>query len=216
MARSPYRRHRHRAGLWLGLAAIVLIGAGTWTFSLFRFAETIPKAVTDVETRTDVIVVLTGGSKRLATGLQLLDEEKAERLFISGVYEQVDVHRLLALQLRSPEDLECCVELGRSARNTAGNAAETTDWMRRHGFRSMRLVTASYHMPRSLMEFRHAMPEAEVVPHPVFPDQVMSEGWWKWPGTTALIAGEFNKFLFARISYGIGGLFGAGRGGKGS
>jgi len=214
MARSPYRRRRHRGGLWLGLAVVVLIVAGAWTVGLFRFAEMIPDAVADSDTRTDAIVVLTGGSKRLATGLKLLDEDKAGRLFVSGVYRGVDIRQLLALSRRSPEDLECCVETGHGALNTAGNAAETAEWMRRQGFRSMRLVTASYHMPRSLMEFRHATPEAEVVPHPVFPDHVMREGWWKWPGTTALIAGEFNKFLLARVSYGLAGLFGAGHGGS--
>jgi len=211
MTRSPYRRRHHRGGVWIGLALVAVFAAGAWTVGLFRFAETIPDSVADADTHTDAIVVLTGGSKRLATGLKLLDEEKAERLFVSGVYRGVDVRQLLALSRRSPEDLECCVETGHGALNTAGNAAETADWMRRHGFRSMRLVTASYHMPRSLMEFRHAMPDAEVVPHPVFPDQVMREGWWKWPGTTALIAGEFNKFLLARVSYGVGGLFGTGR-----
>ena len=42
--------------------------------------------------------------------------------------------------------------------------------MRQRGYHSLRLVTGGYHMPRSLLEFSEALPEAEVVPHPVFPD----------------------------------------------
>ena len=38
------------------------------------------------------------------------------------------------------------------------------------GFHSLRLVTASYHMPRSMLEFARAMPDIAIVPNPVFPE----------------------------------------------
>jgi len=61
----------------------------------------------------------------------------------------------------------------------------------------MRLVTAAYHMPRSLLEMHDIMPEVKIVPHPVFPDHVKQDEWWAWPGTAALTASEYNKFLIA-------------------
>src|ERR1700736_5683632 len=76
----------------------------------------------------------------------------------------------------------CCVVLGHRAVDTLGNAGETAQWMRQQGFHSLRLVTAWYHMRRSLLEFELAMPEIEIVPHPVFPDQVAHEHWWARPG----------------------------------
>ena len=69
--------------------------------------------------------------------------------------------------------------------------------MRDNGFRSLRLVTANYHMPRSLLQFRHALPDATIIAHPVFPDHVKQDSWWQWPGTARLIIGEYNKFLVA-------------------
>jgi uncharacterized SAM-binding protein YcdF (DUF218 family) len=69
--------------------------------------------------------------------------------------------------------------------------------MREQGLGSLRLVTAAYHMPRSLLEFRRAMPEIEIVPHPVFPKHVKQRNWWRWPGSASLIISEYNKYLVA-------------------
>jgi uncharacterized SAM-binding protein YcdF (DUF218 family) len=52
-------------------------------------------------------------------------------------------------------------------------------------------------MARSLLEFRIAMPEVEIVPHPVAPPHVRLVDWWQWRGTTALLVSEYNKYLAA-------------------
>ena len=83
--------------------------------------------------------------------------------------------------------------------NFEGNAVETAAWMKEQGFRSLRLVTASYHMPRSLLEFNHAMPELEIVPHPVFPAPFKGSNWWRRPSNAQLVAIEFTKYLIARL-----------------
>ncbi len=171
--------------------------AGAWTWGLVLFAKGIPSDIADASTPTDAIVVLTGGSQRTITGLELLSQGKARKLFISGVHEGVELPRLLEVAGASETALRERVETGYGALNTAGNAVETEEWMRNNGFRSLRLVTASYHMPRSLLEFRHALPDATIIPHPVFPDHVKQDSWWLWPGTARLIVGEYNKFLVA-------------------
>jgi uncharacterized SAM-binding protein YcdF (DUF218 family) len=146
---------------------------------------------------TDAIVVLTGGSLRLQSGLQLLHEGKGRQLFVSGVSHQVDLEDLLRVSGDAADWVSCCVVLGHEADSTLGNARETARWMRQEGYRSLRLVTAWYHMPRSVLEFDRAMPDIEIVPHPVFPDQVKQEHWWTWRGTAALLIGEYGKFLAA-------------------
>jgi uncharacterized SAM-binding protein YcdF (DUF218 family) len=183
------------------IAGLLAGGGASWGAGLVRFAREIPQAVIDPVSHTDAIVVLTGGSERLATGLQLLDENKAERVFISGVYPTVDVVHLVKLAGRSGGDLQSRIDAGHGAVDTEGNAAETAAWMRGHGYRSLRLVTGSYHMPRSLLEFRTALPEAEIVPHPVFPPRVKQTTWWLQPGTAALIIGEYNKYLLASLGH---------------
>jgi uncharacterized SAM-binding protein YcdF (DUF218 family) len=146
---------------------------------------------------TDAIVVLTGGSLRVQSGIDLLREGKGRKLLVSGVNQQVDLDGLLGVSGHAPDWALCCVVLGHQADNTFGNAQETAQWMRRQGFHSLRLVTAWYHMPRSLLEFDRAMPEIDVVAHPVFPDQVKQEHWWAWRGTAALLVNEYVKYLGA-------------------
>jgi uncharacterized SAM-binding protein YcdF (DUF218 family) len=157
----------------------------------------VPSSGEAPETRTDAIVVLTGGTGRLDMGLRLLEKKFANHLFVSGVARGVDVAALLRVARRAPKELECCISVGYWADDTAGNAAETAGWVNERGFQSIRLVTASYHMPRSLIEFRHAMPAIRIIPHPVYPPRFKRSRWWLWPGTAALLASEFNKYMIA-------------------
>ena len=131
------------------LAATVL-----WAAGLIWFAEDIPREVADTTTRTDAVVVLTGGAGRLSTGIRLLDEQKARKLFVSGVYRGVDVAQILRVVRHRGSNLDCCMVLGHTADDTQGNAEETARWMAEEHYTSLRLVTSSYHMRRSLLEFR--------------------------------------------------------------
>lgn len=191
---------------------LVVLAAAAWIAGLFLFARTIPRDIQRSTDETDAIVVLTGGSMRLEEGLKLLSQKLGKKLFVSGVHRGVEVKQLIDRSLRSPEVINCCIVLGYAADHTAGNAEETANWMREQGYRSLRLVTASYHMPRSLAEFREEMPSIRIVPHPVFPEHVKLDEWWRWPGTAVLIVSEYNKFLIAtlvhRAKHFLKGVFG--------
>ncbi|PWC56809.1 YdcF family protein [Azospirillum sp. TSO22-1] len=204
---SPARRRRDRVARTLGrLAVVALLLAAAWAGGLVWFAGTIPReppgaAALDSLEHTDAIVVLTGGSGRLSTGLDLLKAGLAKKLFVSGVYSSVDVKELLNLSQLSPDKVECCIVLGYAAADTVGNAFETADWMEEQGYASLRLVTANYHMRRSLLEFAMAAPRTAVVPHAVAPANVHLAEWWRWPGTASLLATEYNKYLVALLRY---------------
>ena len=202
MITSPtFHRHK-RSGLRVGIFIIFAV-AVIWLGGLVWYASLIPSPSEPSMAKSKAIVVLTGGSDRMAEGLRLLERGLAQKLFISGVYHRVEVKELLSVAKKNPNELECCIELGYTADNTAGNAYETAVWMEKEGFHSLRLVTASYHMPRSLLEFQRVMPEIEIIVHPVFPEGFKGENWWLWPGSTGLIASEFSKYLMAiiRISF---------------
>ena len=198
MSRPPTSRRRGRTGLRLGLWIIFTV-AVFWLGGLIWYASLIPRPGAPSPVKSEAIVVLTGGSDRMAEGLRLLEGGFARKLFVSGVYHRVEVKELLRVAKKNPGEFECCIELGYSADNTAGNAHETAAWMDKEGFRSLRLVTASYHMPRSLIEFHRAMPEIEIIVHPVFPEGFKRDDWWLWPGSTILIASEFGKYLMALV-----------------
>lgn len=190
----PPRRHPGRAISRFGAGLILL--AGIWGGGLFRYADLIPTGIDDPDSKTDAIVVLTGGSGRLDEGLRLLEQGAAGKLFISGVYKGVDMKNLLEAYRRNPQDLNCCVDIGH-AEDTINNATETRDWVNKNNIQTVRLVTSGYHMPRSVLEFEHALPDVTLIQHPVFPPHVKQDQWWAWPGTTGLIVGEYNKFLMA-------------------
>lgn len=193
----PQPRHSRlrRTLIPVGVAALLAL---LWLGGLVWFASVIPSQVDDPNTATDAIVVLTGGSGRLKAGIDLLNQGKAKKLFVSGVYRGIDVDELLRLARVTPKPLECCISLGHAADSTYGNATETARWMSAEGFKSLRLVTSAYHMPRSLVEFRRAMPGIMIVPNPVFAENV-KQPWWRWPGTGILVTGEYHKYLFARL-----------------
>ncbi len=180
------------------LTIILLIVLMAWFFGLVRFSKGLPQTVEQLNTRTDAIVVLTGGSKRLDAGFDLLTKGVAEKLFISGVYRGVEAKQLLSLFQHNPEQEACCINIGHAADDTVGNAQETAQWVKKHKITSIRLVTASYHMQRSLLEFRYAMPNIKIIAHPVFPEKVIIDRWWMWPGSAKLVIGEYTKLLLAR------------------
>ena len=199
MAR-PQRNNSLRR-FFSGLLGILLIVGFGWGIGLFIFADAIPSHVEKAETSADAIVVLTGGSGRLSAGLKFLAEKRAKKLFVSGVYKGVDVKRLLTLYQNAPAELACCVEIGEDAANTEGNAIETAAWIKKQNYKSLIIVTSNYHMPRSLLEFRSAMPTAEFSPHSVLPVTFKRDRWWAWPGTAGLLMREYNKYLLVWIRH---------------
>lgn len=128
------------------LALVVL----AWIFGLAIFVLTLPGPAGAI--RTDAIVVLTGGPGRVARGVALLRAGRAKRLLISGVDRTVRPHEL-AVATGTPMRLfDCCIDLGFGAVDTRSNADETAAWMQQHGYRSLRIVTSAWHMPRARME----------------------------------------------------------------
>lgn len=183
-----------------GVGSLLLL-ALAWAAGFLWFVTWVPDQVVDTTTAADAIVVLTGGRDRLETGVQLLEDGKGRKLFVSGVHKDVVVADVMKVGRADRADIACCIVLGYSAPDTVGNASETAAWAAAEGFSSLRLVTGAYHMPRSLLEFHHAMPQVRIVPHPVFPDAVKSREWWRWPGTAALLATEYSKYLAAIVRH---------------
>lgn len=202
------RAKRHARKYLLFLTALIVSGVVFWIVGFFLFLRTIPRepgeARLDAGGETDAIVVLTGGMQRLEAGLELLRRGRGRILFVSGVGGRADVTELLHhLENATAVPVER-IALGRQATSTIGNAHETAQWMAAMGFHSLRLVTASYHMPRSLIEFARAMPDLRIVPHPVVPARFDPRQWWRWRDSGRVLVNEYDKYLLSRIAYAIG------------
>lgn len=177
--------------------AIVAGGcAGLWLGGLSWFVHDGLSQQGDPAAHTDAIVVLTGGRFRIEAAIDLFGAGKAQKLFISGVNHRVDREALTRLFEPVARRVQCCIVLGHDADNTLGNARETAQWMRQQRYSSLRLVTSWYHMPRSLLEFRQAMPEVRIVASPVFAKTDPAENrLGAWTDAAALTIGEYHKFL---------------------
>jgi len=175
-------------GFTAGLLALTAVG-----FVLFANAVMREPEVEDL--RADGIVVLTGGQTRIAEAARLLEEKRGERLLISGVNQRTGRPSLLRISGLDEATFNCCVDLGYQAQNTVGNADETRRWAEALGYDSLIVVTASYHMPRSLAELAREMPNIALVPHPVDPDGLRRKVWWRDAAATRLLASEYLKFL---------------------
>jgi uncharacterized SAM-binding protein YcdF (DUF218 family) len=196
---KPDRSTSLRRILGLAAAAVACIGVLLLGLGYARFAAMIDARERTNTPRTDAIVVVTGGAQRVGDAIGLLGAERGERLLISGVNERTGREELAKLNPASRDLLACCVDLDYRARNTIGNAIEARRWVRRHGFRSLLVVTSNYHMPRTLAEFAHAMPGVQLVAHPVVTEHIDTAGWWRRWSVIKVLAPEYAKYLVARL-----------------
>lgn len=145
-------------------------------------------------TTTDAIVVPTGGAGRIDRGLELLRVRAAKRMLVTGVGTDVraaDLAREYGVPRRR---FDCCVDLGRDAIDTRSNAEETARWVEGHGYRSVRLVTSDWHLPRARLELAHAL-GGDV--------ELVGDGVPSTPRLSMLV-GEYNKFLIRRVALWVG------------
>lgn len=193
-------RERHKTIDW---RVIVLAVAGLYLVGFVVFVATLPRTPRSVA-RVDAIVALTGGDTRLDAAAALFDRGVGERLLISGVHPETTKDELKKLVHGGPR-FDCCTDLGYAAEDTHGNAEETAAWVRFHHYKKLLIVTARYHMPRSLAEFHAAMPHVTLVPYPVEPESIDLKGWWHDPRALRVLFGEYAKYL-ATVSLAAVGL----------
>lgn len=181
--------------LTLAVLAVGIPGL-LWGCGFIIFAGSISSmAEPEIIKPTDAIIVLTGGTNRVSRGLDLLSEGKASDLLISGVHKDVKLKEILAIWGYKTQLPECCITLGREAGNTIGNALEAQKWVEENHAATVRLITANYHMPRALLEFRHTLPGIQIIPHPIIPENFTprEQEFWK------LAFLEYHKYLISFI-----------------
>lgn len=170
------------------IAAMML----AWMVGFAWFAIALPGPADD--RATDAIVVLTGSAGRIQRALTLLERGKAKRLLVSGADRRVRPAEFAKAYGAPMKLVDCCVDLGNEAVDTRSNADETAEWLSRHGYRSVRLVTTDWHMWRARFELSRVLP-ANIT---LVADGVPSE-----PGLMALFS-EYNKYLLRRLSAPLG------------
>lgn len=179
--------------LFLSLVVAVLAWAGGFAV----FVARLPAEIRGASPKADGVVVYTGGGARIAAGMELMERGAAQRLLISGVNPGTSRAALLEMMPSAAPWFECCVDLGREAQTTEGNATEVRDWASDHGFRRLILVTSDYHMPRALVETNAKLPATEIVAWPVASGILGEDGRPNSREAWRLLAVEYTKYLAA-------------------
>lgn len=170
-----------------------------WGIGLFAFADRVRGFAPAPEPeRADAIVALTGPSaERVNAAIRLLEQDKGERVLISGVNREVRRQELRALTPGSNKLFNCCVDLGFEAEDTLGNAQEIAAWAAAKDYDSLIVVTSDYHMPRALTEIRAAAPGVRLAPFAVETPSLDDTRWWAGAATARRMTLEYMKYLAA-------------------
>ena len=204
-----------RIALAIGILtlAVFIAGAQQFAHNIRSGVATAANPLKVVDGGGDLaVVVVTGSAGRIEAGLRLMLDHKATRMLISGTGDGVSKDDIMLIvdkdeafdRTSLAERLDCCVDLGPRAVNTKGNASETAAWARTNGIDRMILVTADFHMPRTLIEFHRLMPEAEILPSPVPTrglglDEKGTTQWWQSKDRLLTVTLEFGKYLASLI-----------------
>lgn len=177
--------------------ALLLLLVVIWGVGLLAFVDRTSRSIPAAEPQSaNAIVVLTGASTlRLETGLKLLQAGKGERLLVSGVNPQATRDDIQDVTKAGQRLYNCCVDLGFSATDTVGNGRETAAWADQHGYDSLIVVTAAYHMPRAMLVLRAAMPDVRLTPYPVATTSPDLDHWWRHSIDVRRVILEYDKYL---------------------
>jgi len=177
--------------------AALLIVVMVWFVGLLAFTSRVDQSTPPAEPPvSDGVVVLTGASNvRLEAATKLLEGGKGKRLLISGVNREASREDVLGVTKAVRPIYECCVDLGYAAADTIGNASETAEWAKAKGYESLIVVTADYHMPRSMLELHATMPGVTLHPYPVITESLNAHRWWKGGMSARRMTVEYCKYL---------------------
>lgn len=173
------------------IARIIGVLAILWGLGFAAFMLLLAQPADNVT--TDAIVVPTGGPGRIARGLEVIEHRQAQRMLVTGVATGVRKADLIR-NYGHERAFACCVDLGPEAFDTRSNAEETVQWVRDHGYKSVRLVTSDWHMARARMELGAALdPDVRIVRDGVPGDQRLG-----------LLVNEYHKLLLRRVALWLG------------
>ena len=130
-------------------------------YFFFQEVKKFENSVTNIN-NIDGIVVLTGDQFRIAKGIDLLKRNPNKKLLISGVNKNINPVDIMKEFPSSINFFQCCIDIGKDAKNTFENIIETFEWMKSNEFTSIIIVTSDYHLPRVKLEINRFIDNQQI------------------------------------------------------
>jgi uncharacterized SAM-binding protein YcdF (DUF218 family) len=172
----------------VGLSACILLLAGT----VIYFAYGVYGSDRLPSTQADAIVALSGDPERIREAVNLLAEGYGRRLLIAGIDNSAEIADLYPVHRAL---FDCCIDIDHRSGRTSGDAATIRRWALEVRPRSMIVVTSNFHIPRTLLEVRRALPDLHIVPFGVSTGLVDTSEPWRRPEAANLLIREYIKFV---------------------
>ena len=147
------------------IIVFLLIIASICVLNIYFFLQEVKKVEFNTATninKIDGIVVLTGDQYRIAKGIELLKNYPDKKLLISGVNKNINAIDIMKKFPNTKNFFECCIDIGKDAKNTFENIIETFKWMKSNEFTSIIIVTSDYHVPRVKLEINRFIDNQEI------------------------------------------------------
>lgn len=167
-----------------------------WLTGYTLFLNSIHQSNNTYDHKADAIIVLTGGaSHRIQAGLSLWEQNRSDKLFITGVNAQVSKQAIKDMHQKDTALPECCITLDHNATTTIENAIQTQKWLSDQKPSSIILVTSTYHMPRAYLEFESKLRNIDIIPYYVHTDLYEKTDKRFW----LLTLNEYHKYIYRYI-----------------
>lgn len=174
-----FRPWPNRIAKWILVLWVCIFGGGLTIFPIMISRLTIPSWK-----KTDAIIIFTGEIDREKTAIRLYHSGLAPKLHISGRYQGFRCSKSLSFVTFD------------TAKTTEKNVVLSYRWMVKNHIRSVRLVTADYHMPRCLLLTHQYWKNIEIVPHPVAINK------YKGQKIIFIVLAEYCRYIKSLMLYG--------------
>jgi uncharacterized SAM-binding protein YcdF (DUF218 family) len=148
----------------------------------------------------DVIVVLAGEEEeRVEYAVKLFKEEWARknRIIMTGG-PVVGKHTYAGLMKEQAEELGVpgkFILLADRSRSTEEDAKYTGEILKKHGYKSIILVTSPYHSKRASIIFKKILRGVRIISAPTDKSWLSFDDWWKRPRDRDMVLNEWSKFV---------------------
>lgn len=159
---------------------------------------------TDVLSKADAIVVVSGDSDRMKHAVDLYKSRLANKLILSGAAQEGFTSNALAMQLeasRSGIPNEAII-LEERAVNTYENALFTREIVKSQGLKNLILVSSPYHQRRAYETFNYVLGDEDVLIQnsPSIYSNWKVRNWWLSETNTHFTNEEILKMLWIKLS----------------